>query len=120
MQNAMHHHTPQFGFKQLLFLPCIVFHPVDADIDITGNDFVFRIVEGDHVGIIVVFQEIAVDAQEVFVAAENEVEVPAFLFAGQDNLIQPVLGFEGFAQFEARQFGMETDGAGRHEFKSVG
>lgn len=89
VQYAMKYHPVHFATEGLPQLPGVLAHPVGADIHLStqfaGN---FRNIKGDDIGVVIMVQILAVDLEEVFIGAENNIEIiqPPALFP--DEAIQ--------------------------------
>ncbi len=75
MQNAMNHDPVKFVAAGESKLFGIVTNSVNADVRLHNQMLGGAVVKGDDVRIVVVLQKLAIDVQEIFVAAEDELNV---------------------------------------------
>ena len=78
VEHTMHNHTEQLA---LITLPCrlrIGAHSVKRDQNITSDSVAMRIVESNHVRIIVMAKKFPVGAKYLFIATETIIDIAYF------------------------------------------
>ena len=71
VEHAVHHDPLELlAIGDTIFL-CVGAHRVEADEDVAADGVTLAVVEGDDVGVVVVFQELAIDLQYFFIVTKD-------------------------------------------------